>query len=84
MDHRVLGKAAVGIPAGEERGKAEVLGTSPAEPAGPAGPPEPGDAHPVAKREASYPRSDLVDGAHDLVTGHHLRSVNRKVTLGQM
>ena len=46
VDHGVLGVAAVLVPAGERRGRAQVLGSAPTEPAHPAGAPQPGDADP--------------------------------------
>ena len=52
VDDRQLGVAAVGIPPGERRGDAQVLGAAPAEPAAPAGPAQPGDADALADVEA--------------------------------
>ena len=90
--HRVLGEAAVHVPAGEERVLAEVLLPAPTEPAGLVGLVQPGDADAVAcgeRRRARLAarRDDLCAGterhdlADDLVAGNDGRAVRRQLAL---
>ena len=59
VDDGVLGVAAVGVPAGEPRGDAQVLVAAPAEAAASARVPQPGDADPLADLEAVAPGAEL-------------------------
>ena len=81
----VLGVAAVGVPAGVQAGRAQVLGVAAAERAGVIGPAEPGGARAIAGPEAC--RVAVAHGrdlAHDLVAGGDAGAVRRQVALGHV
>jgi hypothetical protein len=69
----VVGIAAVGVPAGEEGGEAEVLSPGRAEAAGAAGAPQPGNSNAIALAETPRPRSQPRYAPHHLVPGNDLR-----------
>ena len=90
--HRVLGEAAVHVPAGEQRVVAQVLVPALAEPAALVGLVQPRHADPVAhgerRRLLVAAGVDAVgtrpEGGHladDLVAGHHGRAVRRQLAL---
>ena len=81
---RVLGVAAVAIPAGEGRGRAEVLAALPAPRARSVGAGEPRDPRPVADAPARGSGAELLDVAHDLVPGNHGQASRREIALGQL
>ncbi len=76
-----FGIAAVGVPAGVARVRAQVLRAAQAEPATPAGVAQPGDPHAVPDRETP----GAVPGSHHLgdhlVPGRHPRPVHRQIPL---
>ena len=79
VDDRVLGVAAVGVPAGEARVEAQVLVAPAAEAAAPAGVAQPGDADPLADREArARPAPSASTTPDDLVAGHDVAAVRRR------
>jgi hypothetical protein len=78
-DRARLGIAPVPVPAGERRVRAEVLATGAAERAGAVEAREPGDPGAVADRPALHVRTDGVDHADDLVTGHDRLPMRRDV-----
>ena len=90
--HRVLGEAAVDVPAGEQRVLAEVLLAARAEAAGLVGLVQPRHADAVAggerrrarlaaRRDALGAGSERDDLADDLMAGHHGRAVRRQLAL---
>src|SRR6266851_6053638 len=80
----MVGVAAVGIPAGEARVEAEVLGSAPAEAAYPARVPEPRDPRPIPDREALGARAQSINRPDHLVARDDLRPVRGQVSLGQV
>ena len=90
--HRVLGEAAVHVPAGEQRVLAEVLAAAAAEAAGLVGLVQPRHADAVARgerrrarlaarRDELGARAERHDLADDLVAGHDGRAVRRQLAL---
>src|SRR6185437_4967106 len=81
---QVLGVAAVEIPAGVDRCRAEVLPSGAAEPARAVGAGQPGHADPVADREPGGTRPDRLDLADHLVAGGDVRPLRLEVAFGQV
>jgi hypothetical protein len=84
MDGHHLGIAAVGVPTGEGRREAEVLGALAAEPAYPAGACQPRCPYPFAELEpgASGPKPhNLTDY---LMAGNPSDAAGRQVSFGEM
>ena len=84
VDDRGFGEAAVGVPAGEAGGQAQILLLASAESAFAAGVPQPRDADPGAEVEALRALAALVDDADDLMAGHDRLLVQRKVAFGDV
>jgi hypothetical protein len=82
--HGPLRVAAVGVPPGEARVDAQVLGAAPAPSAAAASVPQPGDARPLADREPSAARAEGLDLADDLVARDGGRLARGQIALGQV
>lgn len=83
-DGRVLGVAAVRVPAGVLGGRAEVLRPAPAVDTGTVRATQPGHTHPVTEGETAHGRSGPGHHAHHLVPGRHPGPVHRQIPLGDM
>ena len=84
VDDRVLGVAAVDVPAGEARREAEVLASGGAEATRAARVRKPWHADAVTQSPPQRARSELVDDADDLVARRDAGAVHRQVTLGHV
>ena len=83
-DDRVLGEPTVGVPTGETRRDAKVLGAVRAKTAHPAGMPQPCDPDPLAEPEASRALAKLVHEPHHLMTGDDSKCPRCQFALGQV
>src|SRR5206468_2275716 len=77
---QVLGIAAVPVPPGVRRGRAEVLRATATVPAGAVGAGQPGGADPVARQEPGSPRAGSGDLPDHLVPGGDAGRPGRSVT----